>query len=249
METLEYQRMARVEEAHWWYQGMARLTCSLLDRYRPSVDSVRLLDAGCGTGGALATYLRSYGAGFGCDLSAIALSIESDRPPNTKARASVTRLPFPDASFDIVTSFDVIYERAVASDRSALLEMSRVLRQRGILLLRAPAHNWLRGQHDRATHTARRYTAGSIRSLLAESGLTPVHLTYANMCLFPAVAAKRLFERVVPPRSDTSDLDWEAGPLNGPLQRLLEAESRWAVAGSLPMGLSVVAVGRKESTP
>lgn len=246
MDDLEYARMARVEDRHWWYQGMAVLSRSLLDRFAPATSGGRLLDAGCGTGGALATFLSQYGMAFGCDVSAVALSFDKSRRLPRIARATVTRLPFPDEAFDIVTSFDVIYERGVDSDRAALLEMSRVLRRDGVLLLRVPAHNWLRGRHDDATHTARRYSARAIRDLLISAGLTPAHISYANATLFPAVVAKRLAERAWPPAAEASDLDWQAGRFNEPLRALLAAEARIAAGPGLPIGLSVVAVGRKE---
>lgn len=246
MDDLEYARMARVEDQHWWYRGMAVLSRLLLDRFAPSTSERRLLDAGCGTGGSLATFLGQYGTAFGCDVSAIALSFDKDRRLSRIAQASVTRLPFPDEAFDIVTNFDVIYERGVDSDRAALNEMSRVMRRNGVLLLRAPAHNWLRGRHDDATHTARRYSARAIRDLLISAGLTPAHISYANAALFPAVVAKRLAERAWPPAVEASDLDWEAGRFNEPLHALLAAEAHIAAGTGLPIGLSVVAVGRKE---
>ncbi|MBL8093901.1 MAG: class I SAM-dependent methyltransferase [Anaerolineales bacterium] len=245
MEPLEYERMARVEEAHWWYRGMADLVAGLLARYTATNGTLRLLDAGCGTGGALAFDLKSLGLAFGCDVSPLALAHCRRRQLDRTARASVAGLPYPDDTFDIVTSLDVIYERAVIDDRMAIREMTRVLRPRGLLLVRAPAHDWLRGQHDAATHTARRYTLASLGRRLTEAGLELAHGTYANASLFPVVAAKRLLERLVPPAATTSDLDWEAGPLNRPLHLLLRAESRIAVRLGLPLGLSVICVARK----
>lgn len=239
--------MARVEDTHWWYQGMAALTVALLERYRPRPGPVRLLDAGCGTGGALAQYLAGQGIGFGCDVAPEALRYARRRRLERLALASVTQLPYTDGVFDVVTSFDVLYEQAVVDDGAALREMARVLRAGGVLLARVPAHDWLRGQHDRATHTARRYAASTVRKLVAQTGLRLTHLTYANSLLFVPVATKRLLERLAPPPSTTSDLDWDAGRLGPWLQRLLVAESRLAAGAGLPLGLSLVAVAVKET--
>ena len=49
-------------------------------------------------------------------------------------RARLLRLPFADAAFDAVTSFDVIYHDWVTDDRAAVAEMARVLRPGGVLL-------------------------------------------------------------------------------------------------------------------
>lgn len=246
MEPAEYERMARAERFHWWYRGLARLSRRLLERYRPSGGPLRLLDAGCGTGGALVDDLGAFGPAFGCELSGLALAYCRDRGLARVAQATITHLPHADSSFDLITCFDVLYERAVADDLAALIEMHRVLRTGGILLLRVPAYDWLRGHHDRVTHTARRYTTGQVEQLLRRSGMTPLHLTYVNMCLFPAAAAKRLLERAFRLAANRSDLEWGAGILSCPLRKLLEAEGAVAAGPGLPFGLSVVAVARKE---
>ncbi len=247
MEPHEYARMARVEDTHWWYQGMAALTASLLERFRPRPGPMRLLDAGCGTGGALARYLGGLGEGFGCDVAREAIRYSRLRGLDRLARASITELPYADDAYDVVTSLDVLYERAVGDDALALREMARVLRPGGVLLIRVPAHDWLRGQHDRATHTARRYAAGRLRCLIAQAGLRLAHLTYANALLFLPAAAKRLFERIAPPPSTSSDLDWDAGLLQPWLRRLLVTENKLAAGRGLPLGLSLVVVAVKDT--
>lgn len=237
--------MYRVEERHWWYGGMASITRRLLDRWYVADSSLRILDAGCGTGAALTTYLAEYGAATGMDFSPIALHFCRLRKCERLARASVAELPFSAESFDLVTSFDVLYERAVPSDRGALDEFYRVLAPGGRVLLRLPAYDWLRGQHDEAVHTARRYTCGQVAELLRRSGFVVEHLSYANMLLFPIALVKRLAEKVRPPRRPHSDLTRSVGPFNGILGFVLAMEAPLVARGGLPFGLSVVAVGRK----
>lgn len=245
MEAEEYALMARVEDTHWWYQGMARLTHALLHRF--SQQPSRLLDAGCGTGGALANVLAEHPRRFGCDRSALALHACRARGLERIQQASLSELPHPDAVFDLVTCFDVLYERGVPDDLAALRELSRVLRPGGILLLRVPAHDWLRGNHDRTTHTARRYAVADLRRLFAAADLEMLHLTHANAGLFPFVAAKRWLEHLNPLAPAASDLTWEAGPLAALLRWLLTVEARVAAGPGLPFGLSLVAVGQKGS--
>lgn len=242
--------MARVEDTHWWYLGMASLVIKLLDRFDPAVDEATVLDAGCGTGGALATYLNSPVAS-GCDISRVGLSLCQRRGLSRLAQASITQLPFADGSFAIVTSLDVLYERGVQDDEAAVTEMARVLRPGGVLAIRVPAHEWLRGQHDQVTHTRHRYSPHGLRRLIGSAHLDLAHLTFANATLFPAIAVKRLLERLWPAHgpSMTSDLEWEAGLLNAPLRWLLELEARVAAGCGLPLGLSLVAVGRKLERP
>lgn len=236
--------MYRVEDCHWWYKGMETITRAILNRW-VSVSTPRILDAGCGTGAAMTTYLAEYGKVTGVDLYPQALEFCRKRNAPRLVRASVLNLPFAPASFELVTSFDVLYERAVASEVTALAEFFRVLTPDGKILLRLPAYDWLRGQHDKRVHTNRRYTKKIVKTLLEESGFMAEHLSYANTFLFPLAVIKRLSEKIFPPKDNQSDLALNAGGFNAILKNILASEAPLAAHTSLPYGLSVIAVGRK----
>lgn len=245
MDLQEYELMYRAEDRHWWYRGMDAITRRTLGNWYTADARLRILDAGCGTGAALTACLAEYGAATGVDISPVALRFCRLRKAERLARASVVGLPFSAGSFDLVTSFDVLYERAVMSDSLALDEFHRVLSPGGRVFLRLPAYDWLRGQHDEVVHTARRYTSAQVADLLQRSGFTVEHLSYANMFLFPVALVKRLAERLWPPRRPQSDLTRGAGPFNGILKFILSMEAPLVARSGLPFGLSVIAVGRK----
>jgi SAM-dependent methyltransferase len=146
--------MFSVEDRHWWYVGMKQITVTLVSYFYPDRRDLAILDAGCGTG-ATTKALGAFGTVTGCDLSALALHYCRKRGLAHLGQASIVSLPFPDNSFDLVTSFDVLYHRAVADYSQALEEFYRVLRPGGLVLLRLPAYDWLRGRHDEAIHTSR----------------------------------------------------------------------------------------------
>ncbi len=246
MDAQEYEIMYQVEDHHWWYLGMEAITRSLLNRWYRTGGNLSILDAGCGTGAALTGYLTEYGAVTGFDISSIALTFCQRRKAQRLAQASVMDLPFAAKSFDLITSFDVLYERGVVDDAASLSEFSRVLVQGGQLLLRLPAYDWLRGQHDVGIHTARRYTAGEVRNLLQKTGFSVECISYANTFMFPAALIKRMFERIFPPPVDQSDLTLNAGMLNRLLQNILALEAPLVSGVGLPFGLSVIAVGKKQ---
>jgi SAM-dependent methyltransferase len=246
MNLEEYEVMYRVEDRHWWYLGMERITRSLVERALPpdrDTRPVKILDAGCGTG-AVMKYLARYGEVTGFDFSAEALKFSRRRGHVRLAQASVTTLPYADDLFDLVVSFDVLCEIGV-DDVSALREFARVLKPGGVVLLRLPAYAWMRGQHDVAVHLAHRYTRGEIIGKLRDSGLQPLHASYANTFLFPVAAAKRWSERFLPPQSG-SDLTLNPGPSNGVLRAILSAEAPLIATRGLPFGLTVTALARKE---
>ncbi len=237
--------MYQVEDSHWWYQGMASVTRAILNRRNQLNENLRILDAGCGTGAAMTTYLAEYGNVTGIDLYPQALDFCRKRNASRLARASVLNLPFAPASFDLITSFDVLYERAVPSDVTALQEFARILSPSGRVLLRLPAYDWLRGQHDRQVHTNKRYTVSLVKELFKVSGLILEHISYANTFLFPIAVIKRISEKLLPQKEATSDLTLKAGIFNKVLQNILAAEAPFVANTGLPYGLSVIAMGRK----
>ena len=236
--------MYQVESRHWWYWGMEHITCTLLDRVVGRRGDLRILDAGCGTG-AVMLYLARYGQVTGFDFAVEALQFCRKRGLQPLTQASVADVPYADNAFDVVVSFDVICEQSIADDRAALRELARVLKPGGHLLLRLPAYRWMRGKHDAAVHLKHRYTAGEIKQKFSQTGFAAERLSYANMFLFPLVAAKRFTEPIFSRHQTGSDLTIDPGPLNGVFRALLNAEAPLIRSVGLPFGLTAVALGRK----
>jgi SAM-dependent methyltransferase len=245
MDPREYELMYAVEDSHWWYRGMAAITCAFLDRWYKKNGAIRILDAGCGTGAAMTGSLARYGKVWGMDLAAEALRFCRRRGAARLARATVGRLPYAGGAFDLAASFDVLYEQAVPSDMLALREFHRVLVRGGRLLLRLPALNWMRRAHDVVVHTRHRYTRGEVVALLRESGFRIERVSYANTILLPAAMMKTFGERLFPPARAQSDLALRTGAFNGVLTRILAAEAPWVTRFGLPFGLSVIGAGIK----
>jgi SAM-dependent methyltransferase len=247
MEREQYAIMARREERHWWYAGMRRVALAVLAGVLDGRSDVRVLDAGCGTGGTTVE-LRRFGEVVGVDLAWEALEPAHGRGLNDLAQASIERLPFRAESFDAVTSFEVVYHLGVASDVLALQEIRRVLKPGGVFLLRVPAHDWLRGQHDRLVHTRHRYSRGEVWRKLENAGFSIERLSWANTVLFPPAVAKRLLERFERASTDVDaepDLWQPPGPLNAVLETAVAVEAALIPRGvPLPFGLSILAIAR-----
>lgn len=246
MERAEYEVMAAVEGHHWWYGGMRAIAASMIDMAYAGRRDLDILDAGCGSGGN-AQFLRRYGSVIGIDLAAEALALVNPSVRGGVARASVLAIPCADASFDLVTSFEVLYHRAVPDERMALREAWRVLRPGGRLLLRLPAYQFLLRRHDREVHTRRRYRVTHVRALLRANGYAIERCTYINTLLFPLALAQQLAERALPNLSPHgSNLLPPSPALNEALRWPLAAEAAWLASGqSLPFGLSILCLARK----
>jgi SAM-dependent methyltransferase len=94
-------------------------------------------------------------------------------------KAEAGRLPFPAAAFDLALALDLLEQRGVAPAQT-LVEIRRVLRPGGRLLVRVPAHPWLLGPHDAFCGGARRYRRAELVALIVGADFTILRLTYAN---------------------------------------------------------------------
>lgn len=237
--------MYEAEEAQWWYAGQRAIATALLAPALPARrGGRRLLDAGCGTGYNLLE-LGRLGHATGVDLSTDAIAFCRERGVRA-LRASVLALPFAEATFDAVTSFDVIYHAWVTDDRAAARELARVLRPGGVLLVRVPALRALWGAHDAEVQSRHRYTRPELVALLESAGLLVARATYCNSILFPVLFGRRTLDRVL--AREGSDVGFLPRPLEWAFGKALIAEAALVRAGaSFPVGASVVALARKRS--
>jgi SAM-dependent methyltransferase len=243
MEREQYDLMFRQEERHWWYIGMRRIAEELLERhFRPGPGRPEILDAGCGSGGTT-VWLSRWGRVTGVDLSPAAVGLARQRGIKRLLRGSIQALPFADASFELLTSFDVIYHLQVDDDAAALEEFRRVLRPGGLALIRVAALDWLRGAHDEAVHTRHRYHRAELEGKLRAAGFRVEHASYANCFLFPIAPAKRLLERR--DAAGVTDLWQPPGPMNDLLATVLGLEAKLVAGRGLPWGVSLFAVARR----
>jgi SAM-dependent methyltransferase len=243
MNPAEYAAMFAVEDRHWWYVGVRREVERWLDDLeRPPGGKLRVLDAGCGTGGLLAN-LRTPAWKVGIDAAAEGVRLARSRGLSALVRGSVTTLPFAAESFDAVISIDVLCHSRV-EEVQALAETLRVLRPGGLLLVQVPAFDFLRGEHDAAVWTKRRYRKDEVVRLLSAAGFSLERAGYRNALLFPAAVLARLAKRGrTDPHAARSDVHPVPAPLNAFLSGVLALERR---LGSLfPVGLSVFGVARK----
>jgi len=244
MRDEEYRAMFELEECLWWYRGMRAITASVLSSSLER-NNHRLLDIGCGTGYSMVWFRErfQFHEVYGADLSPHASVFWKTRGLDTVVLASADSLPFAQSEFDLVTCFDVIYQLSDEKANAAIREMTRVLKPGGLLFIREPAYQWMRGAHDVAVGTHRRYTRTDMRRLLLSHGLSIRRATYANTLLFWLAAPHRLLSKW---RGSTeSDVKPVPRWLNTALHSALTLEARMLGRSSFPFGLSVITLAEK----
>lgn len=244
MQKAEYKNIFESEARHFYYVANHELILSLIKTYLERKKGKRtILDAGCGTG-LLAKRLEQFGDVSGIDTSPEALKFSAQRGVNVD-RASITKIPFPDNSFDLITCIDVLYHKGVQNDRRALKELFRVLKHRGLLVLRVPAHRWLTTAHDRYVHTGRRYSKSELEAKLTLVGFTILKLSFINMGLFPLALVRHFFEKIHPPHKIASGVTMPVSSLNNALGKILGFEAYLLQRVNLPLGVGLLAVCKK----
>ena len=247
MDRTAFTHMAAIEQNHWWFVGRRAAIEALIDGIQLP-RSGKILEAGCGTGGNLASLARRGRiAAFEPHIDALAFARE--RHPDVEIRQGTLpgELPFEPDTFDFVAALDVLEH--VQDDADAARALVTLVRPGGWLLVTVPAHQALWGSHDRRLHHYRRYGRAQLLDLFANTDVDLLRLTNFNVLLSPIAVVYRFAERTmgldlgnqerVPPR-----------PVNAALGAIFGAES-FLIRHHLPIpfGLSYAAIFQRAAGP
>jgi ubiquinone/menaquinone biosynthesis C-methylase UbiE len=235
---------ARAERDHFWFRGFRRFMAPLLAEAVRGRPEPAILDCGCGTGHNL-SMLRQYGRAAGVDLTWTGLAYARGKGERAIAQATVTRLPFADARFEVVTSFDVIYALENDAEAAALREMFRVLRPGGYLVLNAAAMDLLKGNHSVLANEVRRYSRATLTEKLTRAGFNVRRMSYTNATILPVVAAVRLLQRMSGHEESQQEISIPPAPVNAALTAALAVEAALVRIVNMPFGSSLMALAQK----
>lgn len=244
MEATEIAAMISLEDRHWWHRGRRQIIKDELLRI-PALPDARLLDAGCGSGRMLDTLCERWRVS-GVEMRPDLVTLARRRGHEDVHEGAVEDLPWPDATFDLVTCLDVLEH--TADDRVTLLELRRVVRPGGHLLITVPAYQALWSNHDVLNRHYRRYSRRMMLAAASESRMTVERITFFNTLLLPPATLVRLMQRLRREPVHEHTPDTELGPawLYPVLEMPLRAEAFWLRRNrALPAGLSLLAVLRR----
>jgi len=259
VELDEYHRMAEVEDDMWFYRalhghlerelvrtlqdsGPGSLTSAKRASPNQGLASIRVLDAGCGTGGFIRRLEKNHPnwTVTGIDLEPLACELAKNRGASHIVEGSLLNLPFTKNSFAAVVCSDVLYH--LDDDEKALLELRRVLQPGGVLVVNVPAYPWLWSYHDVTVHGRRRYTQSGLAAKLRSAGFYVEQSTHWNALPLPLVVVRR---KLLPPPRSRSDVQRFPRPVEA-LFRFGSATERWwlTTVGPLPFGSSILTTAR-----
>jgi len=136
--------MAAVEGHHWWYGGMRAITAGMLDTTYAGRRDLRILDAGCGSGGMTRLLAQAVGpdgevVGLDANPQLIEFNQSQRKDPEVAGQiqfqeGDVSHLPFEDDMFDLVWCSRVIH--GLRDQAAGVRQLTRVVRPGGRVVLR-----------------------------------------------------------------------------------------------------------------
>ena len=220
MERIVYDKMAELDDRHWWYRARREVIAALIRRKARPPKRARLLEIGCGTGHNLAM-LGQFGEVDALELDDTARAMAEKRLGRPVMDSPLPELRgVPERHYDLIGAFDVIEH--IEDDIAALASIARRLKPGGRLVVTVPAHQWLWSAHDEVNHHKRRYSKRGLKRLFEQSPLKFEAIGYFNSLLFPVAVAKRLASRVS--GSEDSDLTLPPALVNYLLERTFAAD-------------------------
>ena len=242
MEQAAHVRLRALQDQHWWFEGRRRILSQVLADLEPP-PAARILEVGCGSGGNL-KMLGRFGRVTGIEPDAGARDHAAALGAVSVRDGSLPdNLPFAPASFDLVCAFDVIEH--VADDRASVAALARLVGRGGYVAATVPAYGWMWSAHDVEHHHQRRYDRAGFQALFQDAGLTVVKASHFNTLLLPIAVAARWIKAVL--GLHTPDDAMPAPWINRVLLGVLGSERGWLRRGSLPLGLSILVIARRDA--
>jgi SAM-dependent methyltransferase len=242
MERNVYQRLDQLEGQHWWFSARRKILKSVIQKFAPDRKQLRVMEAGCGTGGNL-QMLSEFGRLDAFEMDSEARDIAKAKLPiDIKDGMLPNNIPFDKKSFDVVVAFDVLEH--VEQDVESLTSLGEQLAPGGCLIMSVPALPWLWSKHDETHHHFRRYTRKSLNDTLVKAGLQPLRISYFNTLLFPAIAGLRLLRKAFGV-TETADDQMPSPKTNALLKKIFGFESNLIGRINMPIGVSLFAVAHK----
>jgi SAM-dependent methyltransferase len=237
MDRIIFDRMAELDQTHWWYVARRRVLSDFIARVIHPPKDARILEIGCGTGHNF-EMLGAFGTVEGLEIDDAARAIASQRLGRPVGTAPLPGLDgIADGSYDLIALLDVLEH--VEADEAALASIRKKLKPGGRILVTVPANRWMWSAHDTVHHHFRRYNRSSLRGVISRAGLKVEAMTHFNTVLFPLAAAFRLVGKLTG-REEADDAQ-PAVPLNRLFTGLFGLERHLVGRVPMPFGVSLLA--------
>ena len=242
-----FRKLARSEEANFWFRSRSRLIIWSLKKYFPDMEN--FFEVGCGTGYVLSCLEKAFSKAclHGGEVFVEGLKFASQRLSRAElVQMDGRQIPYED-EYEVMGAFDVLEH--IEEDELVLKQMHSAVRPGGGIVLTVPQHPFLWSQTDEYAHHVRRYRAKELKTKVEKAGFEVQKMTSFVSLLLPLMIASRWRKRH--PDLDSNEvLELEVSkPLNALLERMLDFERFTIHLGlTFPLGGSLLLVARKPAS-
>lgn len=242
-----YAEIFEMEQHHWWFAARHQIILHLLDQYLPrrADRRNRVADLGCGCGMMLHRLAEHGYDAVGMDGSEQAVAFSKHRGVDARFGRLPSDVPLTNGAYDAVLFLDVLEH--LSEDRASAEVAVRLLRPGGVLICTVPAHPWLWTKRDEHHHHFRRYSRSQFAALFAHPDLDLLLLNHLNAFLFIPAAVWRLGVKATG-RESLADLRLPPRAVNRAFKSIFAFERNLVCAIKLPIGLSFIAVARRQNS-
>lgn len=249
--SVEYDKMAKVEEELWWYRVLHELTHNAIVKQFGTNTSINILDLGCGTGG-LMLYLKAKGyqniQGF--DLSDDAVRICNNRGLKvSKENMLDVNTLVGNASVDVLVTNDTLCYLKLNDVSQQVIRLENTLRPNGLLVFNLPAMKAFRGTHDIGVGLVTRFESDDVTRMLLGTEMELLTKRFWPFTVAPLIYMIRLKQRWQMKRTPNAPIESDVEMPNQTVNRLLEAlvKMECRLLGSGPFASSLFVVSQRKS--
>ncbi len=190
--------MYLAETRLWWYKILHEKVYEAIRNYSQN-KNLKILDAGCGTGGML-NFLQKNNLKntIGFDYSEAAVTFCKERSLQV-FYADISKIETLNLDkFDIIICNDVLYQFENEVIIKIFKQFERILQPNGLIITNNQAFNLFGGIHDIAVGSKQRFTYPKINKLVVEASdkLSISNYYYWSILLSPLILGVRLFQKL-----------------------------------------------------
>ncbi|MCF8326180.1 MAG: class I SAM-dependent methyltransferase [Leadbetterella sp.] len=249
----EYCAMFEVEEKLWWYKILHEKVISEINSFANGNKEIKILDAGCGTGGLLlklqdAAYKNIQGFDFNDD----AVAFSKSRGLNVQ-KLDITHLQrvFEKESFDVIVSDDVLYQFEDEVIEKTISSIVDIIKPNGVFITNNNAFEIFRGTHDIAVGSKKRFVLKDFKAYLSQIKAVSISKHhYWSLFLSPLILVVRLIQKLqlklnlVDLENIKSDVEMPSEFMNNLFYNICKFERK--ILKKSPFGSSLFLVIKKE---
>lgn len=230
-------------EENWWHQGRRKILCDMMKKMVGNKQDKQILDVGCGPGGTSSHFLE-FGKVIGMDSSISAIKHALKKRLDDVFISTIDSQPIQGEIFDIITALDVIEH--IKDDSKALIELKRIMKKDGVIIITVPAFQFLWSERDIALSHFRRYTIDSLTRTLSESGFRVMRISYFFSFVFPLFFIQRALNGFKVSKKKPKNIVIRfPNTINNLLNKLMSIENLLLKKFNLPFGTSIICIAKR----